>query len=71
MTLGLVGVAGEAGAEYQEVPASAFLTSATSETLTRFVGEGLTSKRPVWMRKVREWARGTLPNSQAVVRAAP
>jgi Uma2 family endonuclease len=44
---------------YAEIPESAFLAPArvSSESLTRFVEEGLTSGRPAWTRRVREWAR--------------
>jgi Uma2 family endonuclease len=50
---------GEEEGYYAEVPESAFLTPArvTGEALTRFVEEGLTSGRPAWTRRVREWAR--------------
>jgi Uma2 family endonuclease len=45
---------------YAEIPESALLAPArvSGESLTRFVEEGLTSERPVWTRRVREWARG-------------
>lgn len=44
---------------YAEVPESALLapTKVSGESLTRFVEEGLTSRRPAWTRGVREWAR--------------
>jgi Uma2 family endonuclease len=44
---------------YAEVPESASLAPARvpGETLTRLVEEGLTSERPAWTRRVREWAR--------------
>jgi Uma2 family endonuclease len=44
---------------YAEIPESAFLAPArvSAESLTRFVEEGLTSGRPAWTRRVREWAR--------------
>jgi Uma2 family endonuclease len=44
---------------YAEIPESAFLAPARvpGESLTRFVEEGLTSGRPAWARRVREWAR--------------
>ncbi len=44
---------------YVEVPESAVLAPArvSGESLTRFVEEGLTSGRPAWTRRVREWAR--------------
>ena len=45
------------GGHYAEIPESAFLASARVEALTRFVEEGLTSERPAWTRRVREWAR--------------
>jgi Uma2 family endonuclease len=42
---------------YAEIPESAFLAPARVESLTRFVEEGLTSGRPAWTRRVREWSR--------------
>lgn len=44
---------------YTEIPESAFLAPArvVGEALTRLVEEGLTSGRPAWVRKVREWVR--------------
>lgn len=42
---------------YAEIPESNFLAPARVESLTRFVEEGLTSERPAWTRRVREWAR--------------
>jgi Uma2 family endonuclease len=44
---------------YSEIPESAFLATArvSGESLTRFVEEGLTSGRPAWTRRVRDWAR--------------
>lgn len=42
---------------YGEAPHSTFLRLATGEALTSFVREGLTTKRPDWIRGVREWAR--------------
>lgn len=44
---------------YVEIPESALLAPArvSGESLTRFVEEGLTMGRPVWTRRVREWAR--------------
>ena len=49
----------EEGAYYAEIPASALLAPArvSGGSLTRFVEEGLTSERPAWTRRVREWAR--------------
>ena len=46
-------------AYYAEIPDSAFLAPArvSGESLARFVEEGLTSGRPAWTRRVREWAR--------------
>jgi hypothetical protein len=29
----------------------------TSDVLARFVEEGLTTERPAWVRRVRQWAR--------------
>lgn len=45
---------------YVEVPESAFLAPAKvpGGRLTRFVEDGLTSERPAWTRRVREWASG-------------
>ena len=45
--------------QYVEIPESALLAPArvSGESLTRFVEEGLTSERPVWTRRVRQWAR--------------
>jgi Uma2 family endonuclease len=43
--------------EYEEVAESAFLPSVTSDELTRLVREGLTTRRPDWVRRVRERAR--------------
>lgn len=56
--LGLRQDAEEEG-HYAEVPESAFLAPARvpGRSLTRFVEEGLTSERPAWTRRVREWAR--------------
>lgn len=47
-------------AHYAEIPESALLApvGVPAESLSRFVGEGLTSERPAWTRRVREWARG-------------
>lgn len=44
---------------YAEIPESAFLAPArvSGESLTRFVEEDLTSGRPAWTRRVRDWAR--------------
>lgn len=44
---------------YAEIPESAFLAPArvSGESLTRLVEEGLTSGRPAWTRRVRDWAR--------------
>jgi Uma2 family endonuclease len=49
----------EEGGNYAEVPESAILAPARvpGESLTRLVEEGLTSGRPAWTRRVREWAR--------------
>jgi Uma2 family endonuclease len=46
-----------AGDGYETVAGSAFLPSLTGEDLTRFVEEGLTTRRPTWVRRMREWAR--------------
>lgn len=44
---------------YAEIPESASLAPARvpGESLTRFVEEGLTSERPAWTHRAREWAR--------------
>jgi Uma2 family endonuclease len=59
--LAILGLRGHDSGEgyYSEIPESALLTPArvSSESLTRFVQEGLTSERPAWTRKVREWTR--------------
>ena len=43
---------------YAEIPESTLLAPirVPAEALTRFVEEGLTSGRPAWTRRVREWA---------------
>jgi Uma2 family endonuclease len=46
-----------AGDGYETVAGSAFLPSLTSGDLTRFVEEGLTTRRPTWVRRMRDWAR--------------
>jgi Uma2 family endonuclease len=43
---------------YEEVAESAVLPSVSSEALTSLVREGLSLRRPDWVYKVREWARG-------------
>ncbi len=57
--LGLLRQDAEEEGYYAEIPESAFLAPARvpGESLTRFVEEGLTSGRPTWTRRVREWAR--------------
>lgn len=49
---------GEEGSYYAGIPESAILAPARvpGESLARFVEEGLTSGRPTWTRRVREWA---------------
>ena len=42
---------------YETMPVSGVLPPLTSDVLTRFIEEGLTTRRPDWARKVREWAR--------------
>ena len=46
-----------AGDGYEAIASSAYLPSLTSTDLTRFVREGLTTRRPTWVRKLRDWAR--------------
>ncbi|HXG18627.1 MAG TPA: Uma2 family endonuclease, partial [Methylomirabilota bacterium] len=45
------------GATYIERTNSLALPKVTSEALTRFIHEGAQLKRPVWLRRVREWIR--------------
>ncbi len=45
------------GEGYEATVESVFLPSLTNEALSGFVEEGLTTRRPEWARKVREWAR--------------
>ena len=42
---------------YAEVAESLALPPFTGDVLTRFVKQGLTTRRTSWMRRVREWAR--------------
>ncbi len=44
------------GEGYEAITESGVLPPLTSDVLTRLVEEGLTSRRPDWVRKVREWA---------------
>lgn len=62
--LGLQRRDAEGEGRYVEIPKSALLTPArvSAESLTRLIEEGLTSERPAWTRKVREWARGLRRN---------
>ena len=46
-----------AGDSYETVAVSTFLPSLTSGDPTHFVEEGLTTRRPIWVRRMREWAR--------------
>lgn len=43
---------------YEAITESIVLPPVTSDELARFVDEGLTTRRPAWVRGVREWARG-------------
>ena len=45
--------------EYAEIPESVLLAPArvSGASLSRFVEEGLTSGRPAWTRRVRDWSR--------------
>lgn len=45
------------GQGYEVVSESTVLPPLTSDELARFVEEGLTTRRPVWVRAVRQWAR--------------
>ena len=42
---------------YEALAESIVLPPLTSDVLSRFVEEGLKTKRPTWVRRVREWAR--------------
>lgn len=58
--LAVLGLRQDEQGRYDEIPESLLLAPARvpGESLTRFVEEGLTSGRPAWTRRVREWARG-------------
>ncbi len=58
--LAVLGLRQDEEGRYDEIPESLLLAPARvpGESLTRFVEEGLTSGRPAWTRRVREWARG-------------
>jgi hypothetical protein len=43
------------GGGYAEMAGSCFLPVLTRDALASFVEEGLTSRRPDWARRVREW----------------
>lgn len=47
----------EAGTGYVKSVDSRVLSLLASDSLAHLVEEGLTSKRPAWVRRVREWAR--------------
>lgn len=47
-----------AGDEFAERRESVSLPGVTGEVIERFVEESRTLKRPEWLRRVREWARG-------------
>ncbi len=49
---------GGVGGGYAEMAGSRFLPILTGDTLARLVEKGLTTRRPDWVRKVRQWARG-------------
>lgn len=49
--------------EYVELLQSVALPILTSAVLTRFVKDGLTTRRRAWMREVREWARSNAGTS--------
>jgi Uma2 family endonuclease len=53
----------EAGEGYEPATASAFLPALTGDTLTRFVEQGLATRRPAWARELREWARQNRPEN--------
>ena len=42
---------------YEAVAESIVLPPLTSHVLAHFVEEGLQTRRPAWVRRVREWAR--------------
>lgn len=52
------------GAGYEASERSCVLPLLTNEALSRLVEEGLTSKRPDWVCRVREWARQKLDGSR-------
>jgi Uma2 family endonuclease len=52
--LGLSGV----GDTYEPMAESRVLAPLATDALARFVEEGLTTRYPSWVRRVREWARG-------------
>lgn len=45
------------GSDYQSQEASQVLPGLTSQILSQFVEEGLSTKRTAWVHRVREWAR--------------
>jgi hypothetical protein len=48
------------GEGYEAIAESRALSPLTNDVLARFIEEGLTSRRPAWVREVREWARDRL-----------
>jgi len=54
---GQLQILGLRGQDYEAIIESTVLPPLTSDVLARFVEEGLKTRRPVWVRRVREWAR--------------
>jgi Uma2 family endonuclease len=47
---------------YVEVEESPILSGLTGAIIVRFIEDSQTLKRPVWMKSIREWARGHRPS---------
>ena len=47
---------------YHEVEESLALPGLTGAIIVRFIEDSLTLKRPAWMKRIREWARGHRPS---------
>jgi Uma2 family endonuclease len=54
---GQLQILGLHGQDYEAITESTVLPPLTSDVLARFVEEGLKTRRPSWVRRVREWAR--------------
>lgn len=53
-----VKIFGLCGKKYVEAKESAVLPKVTSDVLTNFLSQSQTLKRSIWIKNVREWARG-------------